>query len=174
MTPNICVNIGWCHQQSTETVTPSTAKTASWLMPLLQGQELGETPTLMMMSSGRWETAKVTEKHYLSKTKAHCKSCLWFQSSRWILHIHVVVYPKRSCTHFDTDYTFDFQILCFDFLNFLWTFWHSIWQTSAIWKPNRKKKSLLHAFVFARIDPNSFMCFPLFISSCLNSSFVQE
>lgn len=48
-----------------ETVTLSTAKTASWLMPLLRDQELAETLTLMMMSSGRWEMAKVMGKEKL-------------------------------------------------------------------------------------------------------------
>lgn len=65
-----------------EMVTPSMAKMASWLMLLLRGQELGETHTSMMMSSGRWERAKVKQRHYLTKQtylkKTTLKSALFF------------------------------------------------------------------------------------------------
>lgn len=42
--------------------------------------------------------------------------------------------------HLDIDLAFAFQILSFDFLNFAWTFWHSTWQTSAIWKLYRNNR----------------------------------
>lgn len=65
-----------------EMVTPSMAKMASWLMLLLRGQELGETHTSMMMSSGRWERAKVKQRHYLTKQnllkKNYFKVCTIF------------------------------------------------------------------------------------------------
>ena len=39
--------------------TPSMGKMAFWLMPSLQAQAFGVTPTLTMMNSGRWAKAKV-------------------------------------------------------------------------------------------------------------------
>lgn len=54
-----------CCPQSMEMDTPLMEKTASWLTPLHQAQELGETLTLMMMSSGHWEMAKVVKELYL-------------------------------------------------------------------------------------------------------------
>lgn len=68
------VDVARCNQQSTETVTHSTAKMASWLMLSLQGPGLVETPTLMMMSSGRWEMAKVTGETLFGNTQACCNS----------------------------------------------------------------------------------------------------
>lgn len=56
-------------------VTLLMERMACWLTPLPQGQESGATPTLMMMSSGLWERAKVKCNIFPDKIQILVQNC---------------------------------------------------------------------------------------------------